>query len=467
MSKSIFRVIPIIFSLLLLAQYPAHAQLGKVGSKVLKKILKKGGKEVAEEGAEKAAKEITLDAAEHYAAKRAAKELVEGTASKYLSKDAIKYTEGQMGKKMSEKALKVAEQSTAALRVAAHQGALTTGKEIAGKEAVKYFRPAIVEESGGHLARRELSKSAELKAAEKARIKPSSPSRSLKEAEEKAMKVTAKSRNEYLQNLIKAKKEAYNLTENQEKEILKRAMKDESFAKLLRSAPNKAIELWLRDDFLLKNPAVKSLIEKMGKQLSMSLDDLAFEFMKDGGVKVTWKAFPESSMIVKGKHIYANAGSTVANGNMNQFLNHLIPGYKYTVDNAITYTIDKYGRKVIVEGDLNALEGIQRNTTRNKDVQNRVRGEGVPTDEGSHLISREMGGANEYINEVPFDGKVQGNGEWRRMEEYINKARSDGKQVHIKIVPKFKGTSMRPYKIRVEVTINGVKEIFEIRNPIP
>lgn len=109
---------------------------------------------------------------------------------------------------------------------------------------------------------------------------------------------------------------------------------------------------------------------------------------------------------------YCTAGSTIYNGQMNEFLNNPIPNATYIVDEYSEYKIDSQGRTKSVISNRTKLYNQKciRNNVRNSDIQKIVREKGFPCDDGGHLISANTNGANELINQVPMEHTFQANG---------------------------------------------------------
>lgn len=175
-----------------------------------------------------------------------------------------------------------------------------------------------------------------------------------------------------------------------------------------------------------------------------------------------------SKIIIEGKKFYCTAGSTIYNGQMNEFLNHPMPNKIYIVDKHSEYRTDSLGRTKEVTSNRTKLYGNNpiRNTQRNSSIQRIIKEKGFPCDDGGHLISANSNGANEIINQVPMEHHFQANGEWRRFEEIEERAIKSGQNVISRRKLYYKGKSLRPYKIKATTIIEGRKIVKYFKNPI-
>ena len=118
--------------------------------------------------------------------------------------------------------------------------------------------------------------------------------------------------------------------------------------------------------------------------------------------------------------------------------------------NGYKFVQDKVGRTVSAEGKLR----LERNTPRNKAKQLEAGGKDrLKTDDGGHLIGRQFGGVGEK-NLVAQDGMLN-KGPYNRLESKWANAIENGKEVTVKIEPKYHGNSLRPDSFRVNYTIDG------------
>lgn len=121
------------------------------------------------------------------------------------------------------------------------------------------------------------------------------------------------------------------------------------------------------------------------------------------------------------------------------------------------YLTDEQGRVSEVEGFLHLGEG-ERTAE-----QTRVGHEGLPTDDGGHLIGYRFEGSSEGYNLLPQDANLN-RGQWRSMEEEWATALDAGKQVEVGIIPHYQGESNRPESFEVVYNIIGEYCMKTFRN---
>lgn len=199
-----------------------------------------------------------------------------------------------------------------------------------------------------------------------------------------------------------------------------------------------------------KNPEMKGVIEKLGKKFQWK-DNYMVEELSDGSLVVTNLDNSITKMKIKGDVISLEPGSTTKEGAMNQFANVILPNKTYKVGNdCFEYRTDKYGRVIDAYGDRTKALGLSKRGGRNSDVQNAVINDGIKgKDDGGHLFAKEHNGPNEKLNQVPMNRKFNRNGEWRKLEEDETKYIKSGRQVNSRRQLMYKGTSKRPYAIKV------------------
>ena len=142
-------------------------------------------------------------------------------------------------------------------------------------------------------------------------------------------------------------------------------------------------------------------------------------------------------------------------GAWNKELNKPQPNTVYKIDGNKVYETDHLGRVQSVEADL---ADIVRD--RNKYQQCKTGKCGLEADEGGHLIASIFDGPGERINMVPMDGNLN-KGVWKKMENSWAKAIDEGKDVSVKILPTYSGSSVRPDSFVVTYRIGNGREIRE------
>lgn len=137
---------------------------------------------------------------------------------------------------------------------------------------------------------------------------------------------------------------------------------------------------------------------------------------------------------------------------------NLLPNHKYEV-NGYEYETDSQGRIIKSCGRLRVEDGDRSNY-----AQAKAGGEDrKKTDDGGHLIARRFGGSSGLDNMVAMDSKLN-RGDYKKLEDALEKAVKDGKTVHVKIHVKYDGDSKRPTSIRVAYTVDGVTRVKTFKN---
>lgn len=269
-----------------------------------------------------------------------------------------------------------------------------------------------------------------------------------KEIMEKASKkVIAQSAQEISEKTIK--EATGEIAEHTAKRSLKEAMKSNNELKILYNAAYKRI----------------------GKDFT---DGLATKTTKNG-IIIYSEQYPTSKIIMRNNVIVARAGSLVDAGPINEFLVDILPNKIYVVDDVFRYKTDDLGRVVFCECDRTKaykLYGNKRNPQRNRDVQKRIvealdgkfDHNGKSLDDGGHLFSRNSGGPNELINQIPLDREVNQHGLWKQCESIEEQAIKDGKNVISSRKLLYQGTCKRPYAIEFTYIIDELKTTIVIPN---
>lgn len=181
---------------------------------------------------------------------------------------------------------------------------------------------------------------------------------------------------------------------------------------------------------------------------------------------------------VKGNEIIANTGGWSESGKegLNGYLTEA-PNKTYNLDNGVSqYKTDSASRVTDANLDYNkAKELPERNTQRDTATEKAVveNKDGYKgKDDGGHLFSREIGGANESINQVPMEREFQQHGEWRdyerREKDICDKAIEKGHKVDISRHLTYEGDCKRPETITATIKIDGCKVNCEsFKNPVP
>lgn len=220
-------------------------------------------------------------------------------------------------------------------------------------------------------------------------------------------------------------------------------------------------------------PEISTLLKNMNKHYGPMFDLNNLEVLvKDGKRLVSFKG-TNSTMEIAGDVIRANGGSftrTLNNGakqnigEINQFLNNLLPNKTYIVeDGLIRYYTNAVGKVRRIECESSKLysrmlaNNMYRNGSFDKNMVNKVMenyGVTNSTHDFGHLVRRELGGLNESINGLPMKPGSQRSGSaWFKLEDKEIKACKAGKNV--KGIMEIDYLPDGGYTINVTKIING------------
>ena len=138
--------------------------------------------------------------------------------------------------------------------------------------------------------------------------------------------------------------------------------------------------------------------------------------------------------------------------------NKLESNTTFTDEKGYTYTTDSQSRVVKVEGQLVLKKEHGRESMPSKHLPDQK-----PTDDKGHIIGDRFDGSNELYNLLPQDANVN-RGEYKRLENDWHKALTEGKEVKVKIEPRFENDSKRPTEYRISYSIDGEKYRTTIKN---
>jgi hypothetical protein len=152
-------------------------------------------------------------------------------------------------------------------------------------------------------------------------------------------------------------------------------------------------------------------------------------------------------------------------GDWNKVLNNPEPKKVYYVKNngiqPHKYTTDMSGRVTKVEGELK-LSNRDRNGYQQSAKCKKVK-DGLPDDQGGHLIGSRFDGAGEQINLLPMKSNLNLSA-WKNMENTWADAIRQGKKVNVDIRPVYVGISKRPIAFEVRTLIDGISQPFQTFN---
>lgn len=274
-------------------------------------------------------------------------------------------------------------------------------------------------------------------------------------AKKKTIKVTSKSQT--------AKKDTKDKT-------LKDLTKKEA-RKIVLSREFKSVEELIA--FLKKeNPKLATYVERMnyywGGKGSEFMKFIVYEKTADGKIILRNSKYTKSEILLDGNKVYAKAGNvSEKNGELNLFLanrDKMMPNMIYIVDDgAFIYKTDKLGRVVETNTDLKKASMVKRSSKRGSQAHNCAAKGGRKGDHGGHLIASEINGPEEAINIVPMSAKFNTSGKWRQLEEEIKRLMDSGKDVKVKQIIKYKGSTSIPEYIEVHVSVDGVDTVHRFK----
>lgn len=280
-------------------------------------------------------------------------------------------------------------------------------------------------------------------------------------------------------------KVARELGSKESKEIFESGTKQEMKKSSRKILAKRAVKATGEDALkLLKDlPDVTTLLKSMQKQYGPLFDIKNLEVVaKDGKYLVSFKG-TNSTMEIAGDVIRANGGSytrTLSDGTrqnigeINQFLNNILPSKTYIVeDGLIKYTTNAAGKVCRIECESSKLyarmmaNNMYRNGEFDKNMVAKVMRENGVTNSShdfGHLVRREIGGLNEGINGLPMKGSNQRSGsKWFKFEEKEVKACKEGKSV--RSIMEINHAPDGSYTVEVTKIIDG-KEYTQIFNDL-
>ena len=116
------------------------------------------------------------------------------------------------------------------------------------------------------------------------------------------------------------------------------------------------------------------------------------------------------------------------------------------------YQTDELGRIKAAQDDLR-LEDGKRN---NRDQSKAGYDDRLPGDHGGHLIARIFGGSGELDNLVAMD-KIVNTSKYKKVENQLQKALKEGKEVQVTIDIVYDGANKRPKKFNINYVIDKEK----------
>lgn len=139
----------------------------------------------------------------------------------------------------------------------------------------------------------------------------------------------------------------------------------------------------------------------------------------------------------------------------------LLPNSTYELNGNI-YTTDDRGRIVTCTWYPNRCPDNNRDLEAQKSVGGENR---KPTDQGGHIVARDLGGDSGIGNMLSMDSKIN-QSDYKRMENDIKSELSAGKEVAVKTEITYSGDSERPDRITTTVTSDGKETVYVFDNTL-
>lgn len=149
------------------------------------------------------------------------------------------------------------------------------------------------------------------------------------------------------------------------------------------------------------------------------------------------------------------------NGNVYCIDGKLLPNSTYELNGNIYATDDK-GR--IISCDANPAR-TPENPRDNKAQQEAGGEDRKPTDQGGHIVGRDLNGDGGIGNLLAMDSKIN-QSDYKRMENDIKDALDEGKDVTMHTDVTYEGDSSRPDSITVIINAAGEKTVYKFDNNI-
>lgn len=132
--------------------------------------------------------------------------------------------------------------------------------------------------------------------------------------------------------------------------------------------------------------------------------------------------------------------------------NELVPDCKYE-KNTYTYRTDSEGRIKSAGGMLHIKEHDGRMLITDS-LHDIGKGDEREGDDRGHIIGDQFGGSNGLENMIPQDADINRK-DFKQFEGMLAKEVKDGKNVKVRVEPRYDGASHRPTELVVTYTIDG------------
>ena len=127
--------------------------------------------------------------------------------------------------------------------------------------------------------------------------------------------------------------------------------------------------------------------------------------------------------------------------------------------NGYDFSIDAHARPGQIAGELT----LQSHPRSRSAQANAGKPDRRLTDDGGHYIAARFNGPREWFNHFAQDANFNRGG-YRALEDNWARAIRSGQRVFVDIVPHYRGTSMRPFKLTVDWYVGGRRQSKEFRN---
>jgi hypothetical protein len=127
--------------------------------------------------------------------------------------------------------------------------------------------------------------------------------------------------------------------------------------------------------------------------------------------------------------------------------------------NGYDFVVDAHARTRRVSGELK----LQLQPRSNGAQLNAGKPDRRSTDHGGHFIARRFNGPREWSNHFAQDSNFNQSGYFKLENEWAREIRS-GKRVFVDIIPHYRGTSMRPYRLTVVWHVGSERKIQQFPN---
>ena len=127
--------------------------------------------------------------------------------------------------------------------------------------------------------------------------------------------------------------------------------------------------------------------------------------------------------------------------------------------NGYEFSIDPHARTRRISGEIR----LQRQSRSKRAQSDAGKPDRRDSDDGGHFIAARFNGPREWFNHFAQDANFN-RGAYRGLEERWARAVHSGRRVFVDIVPHYRGTSMRPYKLTIYWDDGGQEYFHQFPN---